>query len=1029
MPRIPTYTLAWSPEQTTYKVYETRGQQALLVVPESSGWSSWLDDVSSFAFIGKNGYYTVRKEAKQRGKGYWYAYLTRDGRLNKKYVGKTADVTLARLEFVAKMLCSQEPSEDQHSLSPTFSPTGTFSDPLLALKTHVPYLRTHLICRAHLIERIQQGMECPLTLISAPAGFGKTTLLAQWLRESGMPVAWLSLEPEDNDLTRFLSSLITALQTLDSQVGISVLTFLHNPTPPPPETILTVLVNELNELGEREKKAMALVLDDYHVITAEALQRGMVFFLEHLSPYLHLILATRVDPPWPLARLRARRQLSEVRAADLRFDRNEVCAFLRTVMEVQLSMEDMAILEARTEGWVAGLQLAALSLRGSSNIAHFLADFAGTHRFVLDYLSEEVFTQQPPLMQTFLLHTSILDRLSGPLCDAVTRQEGSQAMLEKLEKANLFVIALDEVRGWYRYHQLFADMLRHYLHQHEPALVAELHRRASDWYAEQGLSIEAVQHALAIPDAELAAQLIEPIAFSLAFRSQLNTAYTWIKFLPEAVVFSHPLLCVYFAALLLLTNRFEEAETYLHKAEQCLKQEMPIEQMQVIQGYVFTCRAAMANYSGETEQALFLARQALDLLPQKEYIPYSAALQINAHTCRISGDVTLASQRMVEKTIASLRHANNHFATVSGIALLAWMHVLQGRLRQAVTTYEQVMHIIPSPEILQTLYIGHYYYFGLGDLFRERNDFEKAERYLMQGMALTSAHSPLSAYVATMGYIALARLQQSMGNASAACATLDALVQLARERHFAASVFAQEAAERARLALIQNNLAAALSWAERSGVSLNDGPPFYAHEHEYLTLARICIAQARKASRVGSLQEMLGLLERMQREAESQARLGSVLEILIARALALHCLGDCTSALSTLEQALLLAEPEGYMRIFVDEGPPMQALLHFAQVRGITPQYTASLLRAFGEQPILDAPVSSMHTTSLIKPLTEREREVLHLLLEGASNREIAERLTLSVNTVKRHVYNLCGKLGVQSRTQAIARVRTLKLV
>lgn len=1029
MPRIPTYTLAWSPLQTTYELYATRGREALPIVPDSPDWSTWLDGISSFAFRGKNGHYTACKEAKQRGKGYWYAYLTKDGRLNKKYVGKTSDVTLARLEFVAEILCSQSISEAPFPPYSEPSPTRNFPDPLLELKTHAPYLRTRLVSRDHLIERLQEGMECPLTLVSAPAGFGKTTLLAQWLRESGMPVAWLSLEPEDNDLTRFLSSLIAALQTLNPHVGATVLASLHTPTPPPPETILAVLVNELNELGEQEGREMALVLDDYHVITAEPLQRGMALFLEHLPPYLHLILATRVDPPLPLARLRARKQLSEVRAADLRFDSDEVHTFLQTVMGLELSIEAMATLESRTEGWVAGLQLAALSLQGNRDVAGFLADFAGTHRFVLDYLSEEVFALQPPQVQAFLLHTSILDRLSGPLCDSVTRQEGSQAMLEKLEKANLFVIALDEVRGWYRYHQLFADMLRHYLQQREPAMVAELHRRASGWYEEHDLPIEAVQHALAIPDAELAARLIEPVAFPLAFRSQLTTAFTWIKALPETVVHTHPLLCVYFAVLLLFTNQFEEVEIYLRKAEQNLKEETPVEQIRIIQGYMLAIRATMANFSGETEHAISLAHLALDLLPETEYIPHSGALQITAHAYSISGDVTLASQRSVEKTVALLRSANNSFATVSGIASLARMYVLQGKLRQAATTYEQIMHVIPSPEILQTLYIGHYYYFGLGYLFREWNDLEAAERHLMQGMALTNENSPLSARVAMMGYTALARLQQSIGNASAARATLDALVQLAQERHFAVSLFTQEAAERARLELAQNNLAAALSWAETCGISLSDVHLSYSHEHEYLTLARVRIAQARKAPKAFSLQEIMRLLEQMLGEAESKGRLGSALEILIVRALALQSQGDQTSALSVLEQALLLAEPEGYIRIFVDEGPPMRTLLHLAQARGIAPGYSATLLRAFGEQHVLKAPPRSIRLSPLTEPLTEREREVLHLLLEGASNREIACRLILSENTVKRHVSNLCGKLGVQSRLQAITRARSLNFV
>ncbi len=489
MPKVPMYTLAWSPATESYELYETRDREGLTIVTDSPAWFAWLDQVSSFAFLGKSGHYTARKEARQRGDRYWYAYLTIGEQLTKKYLGKTADLTLARLEHIAGLLCT--PSEalipplvslaggTNSEVDTTQHPILARRDPLhplLTTKLHVPRPRAHLVHRAHLVERLQRGAERALTLVSAPAGFGKTTLLAQWLVESGLPVAWLSLEAEDNDPTRFLSYVITALQTLDAQIGTTALAMLHTPQPASPEAVLAVLANDL---VDREGGDFVLILDDYHTITADPIHRGMAFLLEHLLLQMHLLLVTRADPSLPLARLRAQGQLFEVRAADLRFGTAEANTFLQTVMGLDLPPEAIATLESRTEGWIAGLQLAALSLQGRTDISGFLAAFSGSHRYVLDYLSEEVLTRQPAPVQAFLLHTCILERLSGPLCDAVTEQEGSQATLEALERANLFVVPLDDERGWYRYHHLFAQALRRHLQQREPMLLSELHRRAS----------------------------------------------------------------------------------------------------------------------------------------------------------------------------------------------------------------------------------------------------------------------------------------------------------------------------------------------------------------------------------------------------------------------------------------------------------------------------------------------------------------------------------------------------------------------
>jgi LuxR family maltose regulon positive regulatory protein len=535
-----------------------------------------------------------------------------------------------------------------------------------------------------------------------------------------------------------------------------------------------------------------------------------------------------------------------------------------------------------------------------------------------------------------------------------------------------------------------------------------------------------VQHALAIPDVALAARLIEPIALPVAFHGQLSTVLGWMNALPEALVRTRPFLCVSYALLLAVTNQLEAAEARLQEAERSVQEEMPAEQAQIIMGYVLAIRGDIALFSGDIPQGLTLKQQALELLPEAEVIPRAAALVTMIRAYLVSGDVTPASEREVA-AVALIGTSDNPMAAVSGICLLARLHVLQGRLRQAAATYAQVVQAVPRPEVLQTAPSSVFYHFGLGDLLREWNDLDAAEHHLAQGMALVNETLTLEPFVAVLGYTALARLLQARGNIPAALATLDALAQLAEGRHFAPHLVTQGAAVRAHLELAQGDVAAAIRWADSSGLSAEDADLSYPREGAYLALVRVRIAQGRDDPANCSLQDVLGLLDRLLQDAEPKARLGSVLQILVLRALALEAQGDRTSALSTLEQALLLAEPEGYIRLFVDEGASMLALLRQARARSNVPEYVATLLAAFGEQAPTIPP--SPRPGALLEPLTGRERDVLRLLLEGASNREIAHRLVLSVNTVKRHVYNICGKLGVQSRAQAIVRARALNLL
>jgi LuxR family transcriptional regulator, maltose regulon positive regulatory protein len=922
---------------------------------------------------------------------------------------------------------------------------------LLATKLYVPRPRPHLVPRSHLIERLQQGVERALTLVSAPAGFGKTTLLAQWLAHSHIPVAWLSLEPEDNDATRFLSYVLAALQTLDASLGTTALTLLHSPQPAPVETVLTVLTNELLSRAGEE---FVLVLDDYHVITAESLHQGMSFLLEHLPPQLHLIFATRTDPPLPLARLRVQGQLCEIRTAELRFDEAEVSAFLETVMGLHLLPEAMATLQSRTEGWIAGLQLAALSLQGRADVADFLTAFSGNHRFVLDYLSDEVFSRQPASVQSFLLHTSILDRLSGPLCDAVSGQEdemlSGQAMLEALDKANLFVVPLDDERGWYRYHHLFAEVLRSRLQQAEPMLVPELHQRASLWYEQHELPIEAVQHALAASDFERATRLIEPIALPIALQGHIYMVLDWLKALPEELVHSRPFLCVSYARLLMFTNQLQAAEELLQQAEESI-QELPTEQAQTLLGWVLSTYAGIAGMSGDVPHAITLAQQALELLPEKEMIPRQGAIITASRAYEVSGDVTSTTEHEVATVVESLHSTDSLFAAVSSICRLARLHVLQGRLRQAATTYAQVEQAIPQPEVLLGMFTGLDYYFGLGNLLYEWNKLDAAERHLSQGMALVNEMLSVEPYVTTLGYTTMARLKQARGNTRAALAILDALAHLAGKRHFPTLVLTQVSAVRVQLELTQGYLTSAIDWAKSSGLSAKDEDLPYPREVEYLVLARVRIAQGRDDPAAPFLLEALHLLNRLLHDAETKARMGSVLEILVLRALALEAQHDRAGALSTLERTLLFAEPEGYIRIFVDEGAPMATLLRHAYARGIVTSYVTTLLAEFAEGQtmvpeqaiaIQDQPLHSKHSSTKIRAssnkmtaastshgLTSREQEVLHLVAQGLSDAQIAEVLVISPRTVNAHLRSIYSKMRVTSRHAAMHYALQHKLV
>ncbi len=843
MPKSADYTLSWSPPNQAYELYEGQRGDTLDLIPGNPAWLVWLSQTSSFAFHGQNGSFTARKERGQRGEGYWYAYARIEGKLIKRYLGRGIDLTLTRLEQVAQAFWPdaqvalqrkggrpryastaargeniflpdslnevdaplpdgtqgslihlnslravaqhrvhhdnsgdwrKKENERGNGLKAEASPviSGPPNDMVLASKLRVPRPRPHLVHRPHLIQRLQQGLDKTLILLSAPAGFGKSTLLGDWLASCAIPAAWLSLEPRDNNPVRFLTYLLAALQTSDPHLIRTVQVLPHPLHRASLESVLTSLVNGLQARMSGDQEHAVLVLDDYHVITNGSIHHALSFLLEHLPVHMHLVLATREDPPLPLARLRGRDDLLELRATDLRFTHEETTTYLVEKMGLPLSAEESALLWARTEGWITGLHLAALSLQGCDDPLAFIETFSGSHHYVVDYLLDEVLSRQPQAIQDFLLQTSLLDRLSATLCDAVRAQNDSQIQLGLLEQANLFLVPLDDERRWYRYHHLFAEVLRQRLQQTTPTQVPVLHLRASRWFEQQGLIVEAVSHALAASAFEEAAHLTEQHTWTYVPGNQKRALHEQLQSLSETLILAYPSLRPLYALALMNTHHCEADSAHLQTIEQ--------------------------------------------------------------------------------------------------------------------------------------------------------------------------------------GYL---------------------------------------------------------------------------REQEYLTLVRVRIAEERISPTATGLTEELFLLERLLDEAEAKMRLHSVLEVLILLAMALEVQGNHTRALVTLGRALALAEPEGYLYLFLDEGPPLLALLHQAQQHGLAQGYVAKLLAAASKTGLTDSSRQAPQPSSLMEPLTARERDVLRLVLEGFSNREIAGQLVLSVNTVKKHVLNIYGKLNVQSRTQAIAKARVLHLL
>ena len=902
--------------------------------------------------------------------------------------------------------------------------------PILLTKLYIPPPRPSVVLRPRLIARLNAGLHGALTLIAAPAGFGKTTLVSDWVAGNARPTAWLSLDAGDNDPARFLAYLVAALQTIAPHLGAGVVGALQSPQPPPIEALLTVLLNDLTALPD----PVVLVLDDYHVIDAQPVDRALTFLLERLPPQLHLVIATRADPQLPLARLRARGQLTELRAADLRFTPSEAATFLKQVMGLTLSPADIATLDERTEGWIAGLQLAALSLRGHPDVPGFIQAFAGDHRYIMDYLVDEVLRRQPDPVRAFLLQTALLDRLSGPLCDAVTGQDDGKATLEALERGNVFVVPLDDRRQWYRYHHLFASVLAARLRAEQPAQVALLHRRASAWHERHGSAGEAIRHALAGGEGERAADLVERAWPAMGRSSQQATLLGWLEALPDEVIRRRPVLSAVYGGALLACGQLGGVEARLRDAERWLdpaadRREMVVvdeETFRRLPGSIAVWRAGHALVLGDVAETVKHARQALDLIPEDDDLGRGGAVALLGLAYWASGDLE-AAHRTYAEGMARVRRAGHIADAINGAIAVAEIRMAQGRLHEAMRAYEQASRLAtaqgePVPRGTADMHVG------MSELHREQNDLPAATRRLLSGQELGEhAEWPQNRY---RWRVAMARIREAQGDLDGALDLLDEA-----ERRYVRDFFPNVrpiAALKARVWVKQGRVGDALGWARERGLSAEDDLS-YLREFEHLTLARALLTRHTGDRAARSLREAMRLLERLLHAAEAGGRTGSVIEILALQALAHQAHGDLPAALASLERALRLAEPEGYVRLFVEEGPPMARLLRDAAARGIMPAYTDTLLAACGvEQPRKAGetphPIASA-ARPLIEPLSERERDVLRLLATELSGPEIAAELAIAVSTVRTHTKRIFSKLDVTNRRAAVKRAAELDLL
>jgi LuxR family transcriptional regulator, maltose regulon positive regulatory protein len=905
---------------------------------------------------------------------------------------------------------------------------------LLATKLRLPQRQPGFVSRQRLLDRLDEALARGLTLVCAPAGFGKTTLLADWIRRGRRPTAWLSLDAADSDPARFWQHAVAALDRARPGIAEGVTPLLGPPAPPSFDGLVTALINEM--AAAPADGELLLVLDDYQLIDSAAVHASLTFLLEHLPRGLHVVLATRADPQLALARLRVRGQLAELRTAELRFTTEEAGSLFREAGLADLPGVAAAALAARTEGWGAGLRLAALSLRGQPDVTKFVATFSGSHRYVLDYLTEDVLEHQTEPVREFLLDTSVLERLSGDLCDAVTGRTNSQAMLETIEAAGLFLVPLDDVRGWWRYHHLFADLLRIRLQQERPGRTAQLHRNAATWHEEHDLTDEAVRHAMAAEETSWAARLTEQHFDELFYlRGERATVQRWLSALPGELIRSRPRLLVAATAMADSTGDVDAVDGLLDAAERASADaaDEPFEPsagraaslLVNVPATIAIFRAYRAEVRGDAAGTAAAVSRALAKIDEGESMLAFITHGHQAVAEWLSGRLE-AAERELSSSIGEWRAAGHRNLIGWGSHHLGQIQDALGRLEAAEHTYRQTLEstVMTGRAALPAAGVG---YAGLAAVAYQRDELDEASRLVSEGIALCRQFSftpPLATALATLAWI-----RQAQGDPVGALEAMSDAVRAAPGRAVA-DLLNPVPAQRARLLLAQGDAAAAERWTRERAVRPDDEPS-YPSEMAYLVLARILLAQ-------GKPEQALPLLRRIHTAADAQRRIGSVIQVRALQALALAACGDNAAAADVLAEALALGRPERHIRVFVDEGAPMQTLLERVvrepgaepPGRAISAEYIARLLRAFGPDV---APgrggAAAAAVPGLVEQLTPREIEVLGLLAAGKSNSRIAEELVVTLDTVKKHVSHILNKLDADNRTAAVTRGRTLGLI
>ena len=885
---------------------------------------------------------------------------------------------------------------------------------LISTKLRVPPVRGGLVDRPLLCQRLARRSEAKLTLISAPPGFGKTSLLAEWLAsgsDSTRAIAWLSLDKTDNEPSLFWKHVVAAIAAVTDDIGNAALAVLQSGGSI--EAALAILLNELCALS----KGVDLVLDDYHTTDHPDIQAGVAFLLEHLPPNVHLIISTRADPALPLPRLRARGELIEVRSVDLRFTACETATYLNDVMGLGLSASDLTSLMGRTEGWIAALQLAALSMQGRDDVPGFIAGFAGNDKYIVDYLVEEVLERLSDEVRRFLLQTCFLGRLSGPLCDAVTGGSGSKGALESLDRQNLFVIPLDDRREWYRYHHLFADVLRNRFADDVGPDLAVLHRRAADWYEQNGERSEAISHALGGEHFELAAELIELAIPTMRQNRQEAALAAWLGALPDELVRARPILGVGFVGALVAKGEFEGVERRLEDAERCLGS-LAEEQLGGLPAAIELYRAALAQVRSDGPAILAHARRSFDLTLPGDHLGRAGSAGFLGIAYWTEGDMD-AARRYWADCAEGLQQAGYLTDWIGATIASGSISLARGALTEATQTYERALRSLSerggdTPRLTTDIYACQ------SELHLERGDLQAANQCLLNGRQGSEyADRPRAGY---RRQVALSLLRQAEGDLEGALGLLDAAEALHRDRFL--PDIRPLAAIRARLWLSKGGLNEAILWKAESGVAAQDRLT-YLREYEHITLARVLLAEGETGQTKSAADEVISLLDRLSESAKSGGRGASLVEISVLQALAYGARNDMSAALAQLEGALTLAEPERYLRVFVNEGRPMEALLKLAAKRGIAPVYVRTLLAAFGPS---ESRRKTLHP-DLIEALSERELDVLRLLRSDLDGPGIARHLMISLNTMRTHSKNVYEKLGVNNRRSAVRRAEELELL